>query len=157
MMNNIKLADFLLTAKKNSYAAGDKAVKIKLPDGATEITHERERWKYRDRYYGGEPFCGEEVVFYDHEAVWAMNFYGRVSEDGRSRMGDIYEFLRKSMALVDPSAPFRGPKTHRDKEFKYHNTYDGTLSQFNGTEYITYEGEEVYRAYYHGGVVNIIK
>ncbi len=157
MINKIKLAVFLVTAKKNSYAAGEKAIKSKQPDGATEITLEQEHWKYRDRYYGGEPYCGEEVIFYKQQAVWAMNYYGKVAEDYHKQMGGIYKFLQKSLVLIDSSAPFRGPKTHRDKEFKYHNTYDGTLSQFNGTEFITYEGQEVYRAYYHGGVVDIIK
>ena len=31
------------------------------------------------------------------------------------------------MALIDLSAPFRGPKTHQDGEFEYYNIYDGDL------------------------------
>jgi len=83
MIGKNELAEFLVRAKKNSYSAGDKARKVALQDGATEITHEEENWKYKDRFYGSEPFCGGEVVFYTNEAVWAMNFYGRVAEDKR--------------------------------------------------------------------------
>jgi hypothetical protein len=157
MISKSELAEFLVRAKKNSYSAGDKARKVKLQDGATEITHEEENWKYKDRYYGGEPFCGGEVVFYTNVAVWAMNFYGRVTEDCRDQMGPIYSFLQKSLAMVESSRPFRGPVTHKGGEFEYHNDYNGDLMQFTGKEVITCRGEEVYCAYYHGGVVNIIK
>jgi hypothetical protein len=157
IINKNELANFLVWAKKNSYAAGDKAIKVKLQDGATEIMHVEKNWKYKDRYYGGEPFCGGEVVFYNNEAVWAMNFYGRVAEDRHDQMGPIYKFLQKSLALIDASVPFRGPMKHAEGEFEYHNVYNGNLTQFTGKEIITYRGKEVYCAYYHGGVINIIK
>lgn len=59
------IVEFLAEAKLAGYAAGDNAEKIKLADGAFEIRYGKNNLLYVDRYYGGEPFIGEEILFVD--------------------------------------------------------------------------------------------
>jgi hypothetical protein len=104
MIDKNELTDFLVRVKQNSYTAGEKAKKIKMQDGAAEITHAEKNWKYKDRYYGGEPFCGGEVVSEDGTAVWVMNFYVGVREIPRSVSGSCPAmnglFSKKRLRMV---------------------------------------------------------
>ena len=52
-MNTKELCQFLVTAKKQTYAAGDKAKKTVEKDKSTTITFEQGDWTYHDNYFGG--------------------------------------------------------------------------------------------------------
>ena len=53
-MNLKELCQFLVIAKKQTYAAGDKAKKTLEKDKSTTITFEQGDWKYHDNYFGGK-------------------------------------------------------------------------------------------------------
>ena len=65
-MDTKKLSDFLVKAKINTYASGK------------EFDFEEKEFRYRDRYFGFNPFIGEEVVWQKKEIIWGMNYYGRI-------------------------------------------------------------------------------
>jgi len=58
----MRLSEFLVKAKIATYASEGEASEIVLEDGAKELTFEDGKFKYRDRYYGFNPFVGEEIA-----------------------------------------------------------------------------------------------
>ncbi len=148
----MELSELLVKAKKTSYASGNKA-KV-LADGFEEFVYEEEGYKYRDRYYakGPNPFGGEELVWYNGEVIWIMNFYGYlISNNIESEV--VYAFLRKAMSLLTKERPFRGPSKFKEGKFEYRDENEGDIGSFRGTEKIYFKGKEVYRLHYHGGLL----
>ena len=146
----MKLIDFIIKAKKSTYASGNKATKLK--DDFEEFIYGEGNFKYRDRYHAKdpEPFGGEEVVWQNEIAVWMMNYYGfMLSNDIDSQK--VYQFLRKAMSLVEKQRPFRGPNYLKEDDFEYIDQSEGDVQRFKGTERIFFQGKEIYRLEYHGG------
>ena len=148
----MELVNFIVKAKRNTYASGNKATKLK--DGFEEFIFEEGDFKYRDRYHARDPkpFGGEEVVWQNGKAIWIMNYYGYMLFD-KINSEVVYEFLRKAMSLVDEQRPFRGPPNFKEGDFEYLDENEGDVSKFKGTEIIFFKGKEVYRLEYHGGLL----
>lgn len=145
-----RLAKFLVKAKTSTYAGG--VGEKRLEDGSKELVYKEGDFRYRDRYFGFNPFCGQEIVWQKGEAIWAMNYYGQVISDFEPKK--VYNFLRKALKKVKEDYPFRGPAHFRDEKFDYINTdSSGSISEFCGVERIFYDGKEVYIGYFHGGFI----
>ena len=145
-----KLAKFLVQAKTNTYASGDEGVERELPDSCKELIYDKGDFKYRDRYFGHNPFVGEEIVWRGNEVIWGMNYYGTVLSNKISTK-EVYEFLKKAMQQVSKERPFRGPENFNEVDFEYVDKSYGDIKMFHGTETILFKEQEVYRLYYHGG------
>lgn len=146
------LDEFLVKAKINTYASGGEGGERELEDGGRELIYEEGEWRYRDRYFGFDPFIGEEVVWKNGDANWAMNYYGRlISKDISAE--SVYRFLKKSLKLIEKDRPFRGPREFADGDFRYSDENSGTLDGFEGCECIYYRGVKIYELKYHGGAV----
>lgn len=146
------LCKFLVKAKKSTYASGDNSKNIKEADGSTSLIFIEDNFKYHDNYFGGEPFGGREIVFFDNKPVYIMTYYGRVNniED----INKIYSFLQKALTLIPEDRPFRGPKEYKEDNLEYTNIFEGEIDNFSGEEIIKENGQEIYRAKYIGGLVN---
>jgi len=57
-----ELCRFLVKAKINTYASAREGAILR--DGSKELVFSEGKWLYRDRYFGFNPFIGEETVFY---------------------------------------------------------------------------------------------
>lgn len=147
----MELAQFLVKAKNNSYASEGESGEI-VRDGGKEFIFEESKWTYRDRYFGFNPFIGEEIVLMDGKIVWGMNYYGRVVSK-EVNVGLVYEFLKKSMRQVNAEKPFRGPDYFKEEDWEYENNNKGTVNNFEGIEIITLKGEKVYELKYSGGLI----
>jgi hypothetical protein len=143
---------FLIKAKIQAYASGGEGGETRLSDGSKELTFAEGEFSYRDRYFGFNPFAGEEVVWQNGQACWTMNYYGLVS-DPDAPAGEIYHFLQKAMRQVQEERPFRGPAFFQEGDFEYRDESRGTWEQYIGIERIFYRGKEVYRLDYHGGML----
>lgn len=146
------LNKFIVNAKINSYATIGEGGEKKLEDGSKELVFEENPYKYRDRYFGFSPFVGEEVVWKNHKPIWGMNYYGKIISNS-IQVDKIYLFLQKALRLVKIKKPFRGPDNFTDGEFSYESKSKGNIEQFQGVESIYYRGTEVFRLYYHGGLI----
>lgn len=153
MINQKELREFLVKAKKATYASGDNAKSIVEADKSTSLFFEDGELKYHDNYFGGEPFGGREVVFLADKPVYIMVYYGRVSENV-PEINVVYKFLQKALSLISDDYPYRGPKEYSEDNLVYTNQYDGDIDNFSGEEVITMDGKEVFRTKYIGGVVN---
>lgn len=154
-MDNIILANFLVTARKNCYAIVDEITKITLPDGGTELVYKEGDLFYRDRYYGGEPFIGEEVVIYKGNVIWGMNLRGKVIKSDALTAGQIYSFVREALKAMRPETPYRGPSHFQSQDLQYSSRSLGNIEHFHGGEEIVYNGETIYEGFYHGGCVGL--
>lgn len=153
MIDPQQLCKFLVKAKTSTYAAGEKAPKVVEADTSTSYIIEEGDWKYHDNYFGGEPFGGREVVFYQRKPVWMMVYYGRV-DDSVSDFGPVYKFLQKALTLMPENHPYRGPTEYNDGDLSYTNSYQGNVGNFYGEETISRAGTEIYKAMYIGGFVD---
>lgn len=145
-----ELCTFLVRAKTSTYASGREGAV--LEDGSKELVFKEKNFRYKDRYFGFNPFIGEENVFRKGRLLWGMNYYGFVSSRTVSPK-EVYGFLREALRRVDEERPFRGPENYVHGHLSYVNWVEGTISKFRGTEKILYKGREIYKLFYHGGVI----
>jgi hypothetical protein len=150
MENPTEFVAFLLRAKLKTYATGGEGAEQTLEDGSREMSYREGSLFYRDRYFGFSPFVGEEVVWENDQAVWAMNYYGVVTDESVAP-GDIYSFLQKAMQQITSERPFRGPKEFSEGDFLYQDTSEGDAEFFAGEEAIFFQKKQVYLLKYHGG------
>ena len=148
----MKLEQFLVKAKVSAYAGAGEGGEGILSDGCKELTFQEDEFKYRDRYFGWNPFTGEEVVWQGSQITWAMNYYGLVFEEVVPA-AQVYAFLQKAMNQVQEDRPFRGPQSLKEDDYEYIDESQGNIEQFTGVERIFYQGREIYRLNYHGGTV----
>lgn len=152
-MNKKALRQFLLEANKAGYAnAGGSKNWIKERDGSTTINFESGDFKMRDNYFGGEPYGGNEVVFFENSAVWIMIYYGWVNSATEDFKG-VYSFLQKALSKPPENIPLRGPSRFEEGNFVYHSKWEGDIEQYSGEETISKDGKEIYRERYNGGWV----
>jgi hypothetical protein len=154
MIDKKELCEFLVKAKKATYAAGEKAEKIVEADKSTTLIFEDGDLKYHDNYFGGEPFGGREVVFLKNEPIYIMVYYGLVN-NSVADFKSIYGILQKALSLIPEDYPYRGPKEYIEGDLIYKNSYTGEIDNFSGEESISFvDNNVIYKAKYIGGFVN---
>lgn len=151
-MNNDELRQFLLDSNKAGYAGGEEKKWIKESDGSTTIPFEKGKWRSHDNFFGGEPYGGRVVVFYENKPVWMMVYYGWVEKG--TEANPVYEVLRSALKEMPKDAPYRGPEEYIQGDFIYSNEWEGTIERYSGEEKITQKGKLLYKAYYRGGLVD---
>jgi hypothetical protein len=153
MLRNTKqLKKFLVEAKINTYATSGEGGERKLSDGTKEFVHRRGLYKYRDRYFGSNPFIGEEVVFCKSRLVWGMNYYGAVINNIADPK-EVYGFLKQVLLKVSKGKPYRGPNSFTKADWRYSMNVTGTVWCFSGKETIYYYGKKAYTLFFHGGEI----
>lgn len=98
-----ELVAFRLEANVNTYAGFKNEVDATRP-ASHDFRYEKGKYIYHDTYVGGEEFAGEEAVWKDGQAIWAMNYMGRLLADTFSG-----NFLKEALRAADERMPYRGP------------------------------------------------
>lgn len=113
-------------------------------------------WKYEDEYYGGEPYSGNETLWFKDKDVFRCVYWGKITQG--INFSDIYSFLRKALK-EEPSGNcvHRGPENFEEDNLIYTNDCKGDIEDFVQTEKIFFNGQEVYIARFIGGKVNVQK
>ena len=142
-----ELIAFRLEANVNTYAAFMNETDATRPS-SHDFRYENGRYMYHDTYVGGEEFAGEEAIWKDGNAVYAMNYMGRVLADGFSG-----NFLKEALRKADKNMPYRGPELYQSGEYTYRCKVTGDFTWFQGCEEI-YKGDlKVYECVFHGGLL----
>ena len=94
-----ELTEFLLEAKRNTYASKKNEVESSR-DGSIDYEYVKGDYRYRDSYVGSSYFSGQEIVWYKNKPYWSMNYIGRVFDDSFS--GD---FLKKVLKEATEDMP----------------------------------------------------
>ena len=143
------LIDFLVIARRETYAIPHGT---EVGDGTQQMIFDAGPWRYRDRYAGGNPYGGHEIVWRDGAVVWMKNYMAEVLPDLRP-MAEIYDFQREVLGQPDREHLMRGPARYENGPYAYENSVRGDLAWFSGEETIRYEGTAVYSMIFHGGLV----
>jgi len=146
------LRSFVVEAHAVGYAGIDRAPIDRAEDGVTVIRHQRASWAFADRFVGGDPFSGLEVVWHLGRPIFSMAYYGATAESADP--GVVFPFLREALQAPDPQRPMRGPRRFERGPWTYQVRLIGSLSRFRGGEFITLDGAEVYRGWFAGGLVD---
>ena len=146
----IKFTNFIVEAKRNTYASGAKKEKSTRPN-SKDYAYKKYDYYYHDSYIGNKNFIGEELVWQDEKVCWGMNYKGELLVNDIP--SGFSKFLKKSLQNVSEESPFRGPKYFENGDFVYKCNWDGTISSFNGVESIFHCGQEIYKLYFHGGAL----
>ena len=143
-----EIIDFRLEANVNTYAAFANETESTRLD-SHDFRYERGNFVYHDTYVGGEQFAGEEAVWKDSKAVYAMNYLGRVLDGKFSG-----NFLKEALRAADKKMPYRGPEFYQSGEYIYKTSVSGSFEWFQGYEEIYCNDIKVYECYYHGGLMH---
>ena len=143
---------FLAKAKVNGYASSGEGVENNLEDGSKELIFEEGDFRYVDRYFGHDPFIGEEIVWKQGKLYWGMNYYGSVLSQ-KTTPKKVYDFLKKALKKPNPTNPVRGPVAFSDQDLRYVNIFEGSIDSFHGKELIFLNREVVYSLVYNGGLI----
>ena len=147
-MNDLR--EFLVTAKKNTYAAGKGAI-TSSRQGSKDLAFRDNNFYYHDSYFGDKYFSGEEIVYFKDLPVWSMNYYGKMLIDNIPEGFDTT--FHNALLKVSEERPYRGPELYTNNNYRYQCLVEGDLYYFSGVEKMFYESEEVYRLYFHGGSI----
>lgn len=142
-----ELIRFRLKANVNTYAAFmNEAEPTRL--NSHDFHYEQGAFVYHDTYVGGEQFAGQEAIWKNGCAVYAMNYIGRVLLDTFS--GD---FLKEALRAASMDMPYRGPEYYQVGAYIYRCKVFGDFGWYQGEEEITCAGKRVYECRFHGGLL----
>lgn len=146
--NNVdEIIGFRLKANVNTYAAFMNEVNATRLD-SHDFRYEEGQYVYHDTYIGGEQFAGEEAIWQEGKAIYAMNYLGRVL--GENFSGN---FLKEALRQATHDMPYRGPEFYQSGEYIYKCKVTGDFHWYQGYEEIYCTNEKVYECYFHGGLM----
>ena len=150
------LYNFLVKAKKQTYANENVKKVTSSRKGSHDYHYENDGMTYHDTYFGGTKFMGEEVVYLSEDTpIWGMNYYGITLDETLSEE-TMDKALRPALMMVGEDKdliPVRGPKNYQNDEYEYNFSVNGDLDCFEGYETI-YKGKtKVYELKCHGGMI----
>ncbi|HEX2995736.1 MAG TPA: DUF5680 domain-containing protein [Anaerolineales bacterium] len=149
-----QLEQFIVFAKSKTYVGdGQKLLPYRLDSHDLQVIDGE--WSYHDSYFGGADFLGQEIVYYQHTAVWGMNYYGMLLQPDRITAAEIGQMINKSLTRMYAEGRFLGGFEHAENELRYVDQSEGPVSRFTGKEVIYLNGDLVYQLHYHGGMINI--
>lgn len=143
-----EIIKFRLEANVNTYAAFMNEVDSTRMD-SHDFRYENGIYTYHDTYVGGEQFAGEEAVWKNGKAVYAMNYLGRILDERFSG-----NFLKEALRKADVKMPYRGPEYYQSGEYIYKCSVNGDFSWFQGYEEIYCNNTKVYECFFHGGLMH---
>lgn len=147
-----QLEKFIVKAKKNCYVGDGKKIDSSR-HGSHDIEFKEDKWHYVDSYFGGTDFLGQEVVWFNFEPVWAMNYYGRIIKDELLNSDTSGTIIKKSLSALYNENRFLGGFDYEYDGFHYNDKSKGDFKSFTGTEIILKDDICLYQLDYHGGII----
>ena len=147
-----QLNEFIVRAKAGTYV-GDGEHTTPSRAGSHDLRFEDGDWAYHDSYFGGTDFIGQEVVYWNAKAVWAMNYYGRILYDDQITAAEAGQMIKSSLSRMYRQGRFLGGFEHAENGLVYVDLSQGTVETFQGRETIRRGQLIVYELEYHGGLI----
>ena len=148
----VDLQSFIVAAKAATYVGnGQAAASSRL--SSHDLTFAKGTWSYRDSYFGGTDFIGQEVVWSHDDPVWAMNYYGYILRPDLIDAERAGATIKAALTALYAEGRFLGGFHWSGPHGVYDDTSDGDVAHFSGVETISVGGIVAYRLDYHGGRV----
>lgn len=151
-MDKTALTNFLIEARKNTYASAGGKVKPVFP-GLEQLEYKKDKWLYRDIFnIGNGIFMGLETVYFENKPVLSVSYYGNFKSITEEETDNI---LRKALMENSDTVRLWNNVEWSLDNYKYTCTIDapGSIDEFAGSESITKDGKQVYFFYYAGGFI----
>ncbi|NDD59385.1 MAG: hypothetical protein EBZ47_09140 [Chlamydiae bacterium] len=142
------LLDFIIYARKNTYASGKK------PETSLEKRYviEQENFKYQDLYYDQKHiFQGQETVFYKDHPIWSCGYRGIVQDNQDPK--PIFTYLKKALLDLSNETRFHLISSTEFEKWQYSCKGQGTFNAFHGIESIHQADILLYSMHYFGGIL----
>jgi hypothetical protein len=143
---------FIVAAKAACYV-GKGAQARASRKGAHDLTFGDGPFEYRDSYFGGTDFLGQETVWHRTNPIWAMNYYGRILRDDLIDADQGALVIRTALSAMYAEDRFLDGFHQTVGSFDYHDENTGDVHSFFGVERIVLNGVKVYQLDYHGGMI----
>lgn len=151
MLKIEEINKFLLKADRGH---ADRTAELKpQANGSRTILFSDGDFSMEDNFFGGEPYGGQQVIFYKKEPVWICVYYGRVL-DTELPADKVYDFLREALRHPNKEQPLRGPASYKNSGLEYQNKLEGDTASYLGREVIFENGKEIFWTQYVGGWVD---
>jgi hypothetical protein len=147
-----RLEAFIVQAKAATYV-GAGASSPPCRRGSHDLQFRDGDLFYLDSYFGGADFIGQEVVYYQGRPVWGMNYYGRILNPEMIRAAEAGRIIQQSLSAMYREGRFLGGFEYHAGDDVYHDTNQGDVTSFTGSEWIMRQGARVYELVYHGGLI----
>jgi len=147
-----ELNTFIVRAKAATYV-GSGAPAASSRAGSHDLRFAEGDFAYLDSYFGGADFLGEEVVYFQGEPVWGMNYHGRILEPSRITAEQAGQVIKASLSEMYRQGRFLGGFEHAVGDFAYFDTSEGDVAAFTGREWIVCGDVKAYELVYHGGLI----
>ncbi|MCL4877446.1 MAG: hypothetical protein KJ064_12370 [Anaerolineae bacterium] len=152
-MNNLDaLHSFIVKAKAATYV-GDGKKLLSYRPGSIDLQFHDGAFVYMDSYFGGTEFIGQEVVYFEGEPCWAMNYYGYILLPNLIQAAEAGHIIKVSLSALYKEGRFLGGFEYAVDDSIYTDTNEGNVSRFTGKEWITRQGKKGYELVYHGGLI----
>lgn len=143
----------------STYAGDGKIIDIPQRPGFRELEYREGPWYYRDSYAGYIRSVGHEVVWFNDVPFWSSIYGGGMTEEfskDNAFTNKTFEFLKKAMSAGDKVNTFqpRGPRERSLEAWRYSCDWNGDISDFKGSEAISYEGTTVFTHDFRGGIID---
>jgi len=147
-----ELKAFIVRAKSATYVGdGEHTAPSRL--GSHDLRFTDGKWTYHDSYFGGTDFIGEEVVYFDENPVWAMNYYGHILRDDLLTAAQAGQMIKASLSRMYKDGRFLGGFEYTENDLTYVDTSEGDADHFHGREFIRRGMDIAYELVYHGGLI----
>jgi hypothetical protein len=143
---------FAITAKRACYIGGGDPTEASRT-GSHDLAYAESDWLYRDSYFGGTDFVGQEVIWYCHVPVWAMNYYGYILRPDLITSMQAGETLKAALSHPDSQARLLDNFEVEGLHGHFCITSQGAVDHFSGRESISVSGITAYALDYHGGLI----
>jgi hypothetical protein len=151
-MNLGELNDVVVAAKRACYVGGgDKAASSR--EGSHDLVWSRGPWQYRDSYFGGTDFLGQETIWLAGEPVWAMNYHGFILRPDLIDAQRAGETIKAALSALYAEGRLLGGFAWSGPHGDYQDTPEGTVELFAGEEAIYCAGSKAYGLRYSGGLI----
>ncbi|MBW9057527.1 DUF5680 domain-containing protein [Agrobacterium pusense] len=147
------LEEFIVRAKSATYIGGGNKSATPTRTGSHDLGYRDGDWHYIDSYFGGTDFIGQEVVWHQGTAMWAMNYHGRILRPDMIDATTAGMVIQRSLSTLYREGRFLGGFTHPVENLVYVDTNAGEFQSFTGVERIYLGHFEAYRLDYHGGII----
>jgi hypothetical protein len=151
-MNIDDLNAFIVKAKRATYVGGgEKAEPSRL--GSHDLTFHDGDWCYRDSYFGGTDFLGQEAVWLKGKPVWAMSYYGYILRSDLIDATRAGVTIKSALSAMYQEGRFLDGFDWTGPHGRYVDFSEGDVAHFRGREVILVGDVEAYALDYFGGLV----
>ena len=91
---------------------------------------------YRDSYFGGQDFLGEEIVWYQEVPVWGENYFGKILRPELYSGAEAGQMIKRSLTEMYQEGRFLGGFRFEWQDVLYSDQSSGGIESFHGTEEI---------------------